>query len=169
MIGRNIESARPATIAEVEALLQAQKDGRELSFEQQTTLDYAKKVAKTSSKSAQSLVKELVKMEKLTPEVACKLVDLLPVNKEQLTAVVSKERYTLSEKEIEQILALLAKAAAERRRHKPETPSVDEVGPAAEAGAAVEEGSAGTVGSGGEAENAVKEETDEKKSKKKED
>jgi DNA-directed RNA polymerase subunit F len=132
MIGRNIESARPATIAEVEALLQAQKDVRELSFEQQTTLDYAKKVAKTSSKAAQSLVKELLKLEKLTPEVACKLVDLLPLNKEQLTAVVSKERYTLSEKEIEQILALLTKASAERPKHKPVEPSVDEVGEAAE-------------------------------------
>ena len=132
MIGRNIESARPATIAEVEALLQAQKDVRELSFEQQTTLDYAKKVAKTSAKGAQSLVKELVKLEKLTPEVACKLVDLLPVNKEQLTAVVSKERYTLSEKEIEQILAALAKAAAERPKRKPVEPSVDEVGEAVE-------------------------------------
>ncbi len=162
MIGRNIESARPATIAEVEALLQAQKDGRELSFEQQTTLDYAKKVAKTSSKSAQSLVKELLKLEKLTPDVACKLVDLLPVNKEQLTAIVSKERYTLSEKETEEILAMLAKAAGERPRYKPEEPSVDEVGSSAEAGIEVAAPEAASA-------EPVKEAKSEKKSKKKED
>ncbi|MDO8339203.1 MAG: RNA polymerase Rpb4 family protein [Candidatus Burarchaeum sp.] len=173
MIGRNIASARPATIAEVEALLQAQKDGRELSFEQQTTLDYAKKVAKTSSKSAQSLVKELVKLEKLTPEVACKLVDLLPVNKEQLTAIVSKERYTLSEKEIEQVLSMLAKAASERPRYKPEEPSVDEVGLAVDVVSAAEAPEAASTELEKEAKNEKKEDEKEakgeKKSKKKED
>ncbi|VVC03459.1 RNA polymerase Rpb4 [Candidatus Burarchaeum australiense] len=117
MIGRNIESARPVTVAEVKALLEEQKAGHELSFEQQTTLEYAQKVASTTSKNAQAMVKELMKMEKLTPEVACKLVDLLPVNKEQLLAVVSKERYTLNEKEVEQILAILQKAASTRRSH----------------------------------------------------
>lgn len=150
MIGRNIGSARPITIAEVEALLQEQKDRRELSFEQQTTLDYSKKVAMTSGKAAHTLVKELTKLEKLTPEVACKLVDLLPVNKEQLMAIVSKERYTLSEKEIGQILAVLAKAAAEKPKRRAAASA--EAAEAAKATGSVEESPVAGGESGKEAE-----------------
>ena len=117
MIGRNIDSVKPVSIAEVRELLEAEKETRELSFEQQMTLDYAQKVSKTSAKAAKAMEKELIKIEKLTPEVATKLIDMLPANKEQLTAIVSKERYTLTDKEATQILGILKKGA-----DKPPTP-----------------------------------------------
>jgi len=126
MVGRKVDSTRPATVAEVLELLEAEKEKRELSFEQQTTLDYARKIAKTTGKAAKAMEKELLKMEKLTPDTAAKIVDLLPSTKEQLNAIVSKERYTLTEKEVGQILDILKKGAGARPRIKPAEPPATE-------------------------------------------
>ncbi len=129
MIGRKTDSTKPVTLAEVRALLEVKEKTHELSFEQKTTLDYSQKVAKTTSKAARSMVDELVKIEKLTPDVAVKLVDMLPMNTEQLNAIVSKERYTLTEKEVGQILGILKQGADKPRpppRKKKEQPVVVE-------------------------------------------
>ena len=107
MIGKEIVSQRSATVAEVKEIMEAQKAARELGFEQQVTMEYAQKAAKLDAKKAQKLVSALEKMEKLTPEIAVKIVDMMPASKEQLMVIVSKERYTLSEKEIEQIIGLM--------------------------------------------------------------
>jgi len=107
MIGKEVVSSKPVTVAEVKEILEAQKAQRELGFEQQATLDYAQKVAKQDAKHAQKLLSALGMIEKLTPEVAVKLVDMMPANREQLMVIVSKERYTLSEKEVEQVLGIL--------------------------------------------------------------
>lgn len=107
MIGKEIVSQRSATVAEVKEIMEAQKADRELGFEQQVTMEYAQKVAKLDAKKAQKFVAVLEKMEKLTPEIAVKIVDMMPASKEQLMVIVSKERYTLSEKEVEQIIALM--------------------------------------------------------------
>jgi DNA-directed RNA polymerase subunit F len=115
MIGKEIVSSRPATIAEVKETMEAQKAARELGFEQQVTLEYSQKVAKTDAKKSLKLVAELEKMEKLTPDMATKVADMMPANKEQLMVIVSKDRYTLNDKEVEQVLGILhGKAKAEK-------------------------------------------------------
>lgn len=107
MIGKEVVSSKPATIAEVKEIMEEQKAQRELGFEQQVTMEYAQKVAKQDAKHSQKLLNALGKLEKLTPEVSVKIVDMMPASKEQLMVLVSKERYTLSEKEIEQVLGIL--------------------------------------------------------------
>ncbi len=118
MIGKETVSSRPATVAEVKEIMEAQKASRELGFEQQVTMEYSQKVAKLDAKKAQKLVAELEKTEKLSPEVAVKIVDMLPANKEQLMVIVSKERYTLSEKEVEHVLGLLHGKAKKEKEEK---------------------------------------------------
>ena len=129
MIGRRVDSTKPITVAEVRELLEGEKEKRELSFEQQSALDYSQKVAKTTAKGADSMVQELVKIEKLTSEVAVKIVDMMAENKEQLAAIISKERYTLTEKEIGQILDILKKGAGSRPRPRPQEPPAEEAAP----------------------------------------
>ncbi|MFA6035621.1 MAG: hypothetical protein WC759_01555 [Candidatus Micrarchaeia archaeon] len=107
MIGKEVVSQRPALVAEVKEIMEAQKAARELGFEQQVTMEYAQKAAKLDAKKALKLVAELGKMEKLTADVTAKIVDMMPMNKEQLMVIVSKERYTLSEKEVEHVLGIL--------------------------------------------------------------
>jgi len=118
MIGKETVSSRPATVAEVKEIMEAQKASRELGFEQQVTLEYSQKVAKLDGKKAQKLVAELEKTEKLTPEIAVKIADMMPASKEQLMVIVSKERYTLSEKEVEHVLGLLHGKAKKEKEEK---------------------------------------------------
>ena len=109
MIGKPTGGSRPAAVAEVHDILAKEKEVRELGFEQQATLDYSKKVKKLKAKDAVELVGKLEKVEKITPEMAVKIADLLPATKEQLTIIVSKERYTLNEKEVKDVLDLTMK------------------------------------------------------------
>ena len=119
MIGKEIVSSKPITVSEVKEILEEQKAGREMGFEQQATLDYAQKLAKHDAKHAQKLVVALGKIERITPDLAVKIVDMMPANKEQLLVIVSKERYTLNEKEVEQVLgALHGKESAKEKKEE---------------------------------------------------
>lgn len=109
MIGKPSGGVRPVTVAEVHDIMAGEKEKRELGFEQQATLDYAKKVKKLSAKDAGELAGKLQKVEKIAPEIAVKIADLLPATKEHLGIIVSKERYTLNEKEVKDVLELVAK------------------------------------------------------------
>ncbi|MEM4389326.1 MAG: RNA polymerase Rpb4 family protein [Candidatus Micrarchaeia archaeon] len=109
MIGKEIKATRAATLAEVAEILTQRKSEGELGFEQAATLEHAQKFAKLSAEKAAKLVAELGSIEKISPDAAAKIADLLPTNATELTLILAKERYTLSEKEIEEVLSIVQK------------------------------------------------------------
>ena len=154
MIGKGAREIRPVTLAEVEKILeQRQGTSGEFGFEQQTTLDYAKRFAHLKLSDANDMQEELVALE-LKPETAVKITDLLPKNKSQLMLILSKDRAELPDKKISEIEEIIAKYSKKAR--KAEIKKAEAV-PAAEAAA-----QAAPV----EEKKEAKEEKPEKKEKK---
>jgi DNA-directed RNA polymerase subunit F len=113
MIVREVINEKLLTLAEVKnVLVNIQKkranEGRELRYEQRRAIEHAKKFAKTSAKSAKELAGELNKLEKMKPEIAIRIADIMPKTKDELRAIYAKERYTLSEEELEAILNIVS-------------------------------------------------------------
>ena len=111
MIGRSIKNSRPITLHEVAAVLEARGKEGELGFEQTSALDHAKKFSKLSPEKAQELVEELCKLDKVKPEVAAKIADVLPKTEAQVHLLFSRERQTLSKDEAAAVLAVVARFA----------------------------------------------------------
>ncbi len=116
MIIKEVVSEELLTIPEVKDILNKIQDerlkkGEELRYEQRRAIEHTNKFAKTSAKSARALVNELIKLEKMKPEIAIRIADIMPKTKDELRAIYAKERYTLVEKELETILDLVSNHA----------------------------------------------------------
>ncbi|NYT00534.1 MAG: RNA polymerase Rpb4 family protein [Methanocellales archaeon] len=113
MIIKEVVSEELLTISEVKDILNKIQDerlkkGEELRYEQRRAIEHTNKFAKTSAKSARSLVDMLIKLEKMKPEIAIRIADIMPRTKDELRTIYAKERYTLLEKELETILELVS-------------------------------------------------------------
>ncbi len=98
------------TLSEVKELLQKEKDERgELSADQGYALQHAEAFGRLPKKKVLKLVKELLGLDFVVPLVAVKLADLLPTQPEEVRAVFSKERFTPSKEDVEQILDIVSK------------------------------------------------------------
>ncbi|MFC1787344.1 RNA polymerase Rpb4 family protein [Halobacteriota archaeon] len=113
MIIKEVVSEELLTLPEVKDILNKIQDerlkrGEELRYEQRRAIDHTNKFAKISAKSSRALVDELIKLEKMKPEIAVRIADILPKTKDELRSIYAKERYTLVEKELETILELVS-------------------------------------------------------------
>lgn len=91
MIGKEIIEKRPVSLAYVQELLKERKKEKELSYEQENSLKYSKNFSKISLKKTNDLIKELMKIEGITPEIAVKIADILPTEKEIIELILPKE------------------------------------------------------------------------------
>ncbi len=104
----NITSSKPVTVSEAKEMLEKRKEQSDLEYEQKQALDHAEKFAKQDAKAAQKLVAEVIKTnEKITEELAVKLVDIRPKKLDTLKTILIKDRVELNEEELNAILALL--------------------------------------------------------------
>ncbi len=109
MIGKETLKSRTAMLGEVADILEARKNDGELGFEQQVTLDHAKKFTRLGKEKREEMLKELLGFEKIKEEAAVKIVDLMPANADQLRLIFSKERYSFDEKETGEVLDVVKK------------------------------------------------------------
>lgn len=118
MIGKGANEIRPATLAEVLKVLEKrQGTAGEFGFEQQTTLEYARRFSHLKLSDAEEMYKELVELE-VKPEIAVKVVDLLPI-KSQLMLILAKDKVELPEKKMEKVLELVAKFQKKAKKFEP--------------------------------------------------
>ncbi|MCX8198317.1 MAG: RNA polymerase Rpb4 family protein [Candidatus Micrarchaeota archaeon] len=119
MIGKGASQIRPVTLAEVERILEKRQGTLgEFGFEQQTTLDYAKRFAKLKLSDAQELCEQLASLG-IKPETAVKIADILPQNKALLGLILAKDRSDISEKKVAEIEELVAKYAKKAKKIEP--------------------------------------------------
>ena len=98
------------SLAEVKKLLEKEKSSREeLMPEQKLALQHAESFAKLTPTKTKKLVKELVKIEQISEQNAYKIADILPKYSEEVRAIFSKERFTLSKEDVEKVLKLVEK------------------------------------------------------------
>ena len=107
MNGRKL---RLVTTAEVKEILEREmKEREEPTNEQKYAKEHADRFAKIKSVNAEKLVDELIEnVPRVREHLAYKLVDFLPEHPDDVRVIFSRERYTLNDKEIEQILEIVS-------------------------------------------------------------
>ncbi len=108
MIVKSIMKEEILTLAEVKEFLDQIKldraDEEELGYELRRAMRHAELFAKGTAEESRRIIDELIKLEKMTPEIAIKVADIRPKTKDELRAIYAKERFTLSEEELDRIL-----------------------------------------------------------------
>ncbi|MFA5394861.1 MAG: RNA polymerase Rpb4 family protein [Methanomicrobiales archaeon] len=109
---KGIVAEERITLAEVkETLLAVEasrvKSGSELPYELRRSIEHANQLAKTSPDNARALVELLLKLEKIKPDIAYRIVNLMPRTRDELRSIYAKERFTLSGEELDEIIELV--------------------------------------------------------------
>ncbi|MDG6257325.1 MAG: RNA polymerase Rpb4 family protein [Methanomicrobiaceae archaeon] len=109
---KGISSEERVTLPEVrETLLSIEArrldEGEEMSYELRKSIEHANLLAKTSAENARNLVEELVKLEKMKPDIAFRIANVMPRTRDELRAIYAKERFTLSGEELDEIIDLV--------------------------------------------------------------
>ncbi len=121
MIVKEIIGETALTLAEAKDMLNTQrKRGRgkkkkgteeeeEERYERRKASENTTKFAKLGAKESRALINELLKLEKAKEEIAVRIADLMPKSKNEVRAIYAKERFTLTEANIEEILDCVAR------------------------------------------------------------
>lgn len=119
MIVKEVISEELVTLPEVKDLLVQVRDERklekkpdaeeevELGYELRKAITHVETFTKLDAKQSRELVEELQKLEKMKPEIAIRISDILPLSNDEIRSIYAKERYTLTEEELKQILDLV--------------------------------------------------------------
>jgi len=111
MIVKSILQEEILTMAEVREILDQirlkRADEEELGYELRRAIRHAELFSKGTAEESQAMVAELMKLEKMNREIAVKIADVRPATKDELRAIYAKERFTLSEEELNSILEIV--------------------------------------------------------------
>ncbi len=113
MIGEKVIESKPVSLYEVKQTLSERKKDKELTYEQDITLKYAKQFSKLTKAKYEKLLKELDAVEGLDKELKVKLLDIVPVSREQVKVLVPKN-VELSEELTSQLAEICAKYAPKK-------------------------------------------------------
>lgn len=110
MIVKSILQEEILTLAEVKEILDQirlkRADEEELGYELRRAIRHAELFSKGTGEESRAMVAELMKLEKMNRTIAVKIADIRPVTKDELRAIYAKERFTLSEEELDSILEI---------------------------------------------------------------
>jgi DNA-directed RNA polymerase subunit F len=111
MIVKSVLKEDLMTLAEVKEALDEirlkRADEEELGYELRRAIRHAELFAQGTAEESRRMVEELIKLEKMTQEIAVKIADIRPITKDELRAIYAKERFTLSEEELNGILDIV--------------------------------------------------------------
>lgn len=114
MIVKQVLKEDALTLSEVKDILEnikeeREKEGKELGYELRKAISHAESFSRIDVNKSRELVNELMKLEKMKPEIAIRIADILPLSNDEIRTIYAKERYTLSEEELKSILELVVK------------------------------------------------------------
>jgi DNA-directed RNA polymerase subunit F len=109
---KGIISEEKVTLPEMRGVLLGVESERiaaekEMSYEFRRSIEHANQLAKTTPDKAEALVADLLKMEKMKPEIAYRIANLMPKTRDEVRAIFAKERYTLQPEELDSIIELV--------------------------------------------------------------
>ena len=90
---------------------ETETSARTISYELRKSIDHADSLGKCDPSTAKALASELNGLEKIRPEIACLIVNIMPESHDELRAIYAKERYTLLPEDLDQILDILRQHA----------------------------------------------------------
>ncbi len=114
MIVKQVIRDELLTLPEVKEVLtgirkERENEGKELGYELRKAIAHAEMFSRLSPEKSRELANELMKLEKMKPEIAIRIADTLPLSNDEIRSIYAKERYTLTESELKQILDLVIK------------------------------------------------------------
>ena len=105
-----VNQSEYVSIPEVKGILENMQEDEEheLNYEQKLAHEHATYSVRTTSKEAEKLIKALMEHERITEALAFKIVEIWPTHADDVKAIFAKERFTLKEDEVEDILQKVA-------------------------------------------------------------
>lgn len=115
MIVKEVLSEELLTLPEVKGMLheimeERLNDEEELGYELRKAINHAEMFSKTTPEKARDLVNKLLELEKMKPEIAIRMADVMPQSRDELRSLYAKERFTLTEEELDEMLNLVEEA-----------------------------------------------------------
>lgn len=112
MIVKQVISEEIITLPEVRDQLykireERESENKELGYELRKAISHAETFSRIDSNKSRELMNELLKLEKMKPEIAVRIADILPMSYDEIRSIYAKERYTLAENELKKILELV--------------------------------------------------------------
>jgi DNA-directed RNA polymerase subunit F len=109
---KGIISEEKVTLPELRSVLAGLEAERiaaekESSYEFRRSTEHANQLAKTTPEKAKDLVEALVQMEKMKPEIAYRIANIMPKTRDEVRAIFAKERFTLTPEEIDKIIEMV--------------------------------------------------------------
>jgi len=109
---KGIISEEKATLPELRGVLLGVESERiaaekEMSYEFRRSIEHVNQLAKTTPEKSRDLVAALSEMEKMKPEIAYRIANIMPKTRDEVRAIFAKERYTLSPEELDKIIELV--------------------------------------------------------------
>jgi DNA-directed RNA polymerase subunit F len=106
---KGILSEEKVTLPELRSVLMGVESERvaaerEMSYEFRRSLEHANQLAKTDPEKAKDLIEKLSAMEKMKPDIAYRIANIMPKTRDEVRAIFAKERFTLSPEEIDAII-----------------------------------------------------------------
>jgi DNA-directed RNA polymerase subunit F len=106
---KGIISEEKVTLPEMRSVLAGVEAERiaaekEMSYEFRRSIEHANQIAKTTPEKSRDLVAQLVQMEKMKPEIAHRIANIMPKTRDEVRAIFAKERFTLTPEEIDKII-----------------------------------------------------------------
>jgi DNA-directed RNA polymerase subunit F len=102
------KSSKPTSIVKAKEILSNRSKEGELGYEQTQALENAEKFSKFKPDGIKKLVEKLTNNEKISEELATKIIDICPTDVSTLKAILVKDRIELSDEEINQIIKELS-------------------------------------------------------------
>jgi DNA-directed RNA polymerase subunit F len=78
-----------------------------MSYELRKSIEHANQLSKTSAERSRDLVESLLKLEKMKPDIAYRIANIMPRTRDELRAIYAKEKYTLTGEELDGIIDIV--------------------------------------------------------------
>jgi len=105
----NVIDEEPISIAEAKNIMNKRKNEGDLSYEQNITYEYLKKMSTLSPSKVKNIRKDLQEIEILKPKHIAKIIDILPDTDDEVKLLFEKEMTNLKKDEIKKIVEIVKK------------------------------------------------------------
>ena len=112
MIVKAVLQEERLTLSEVKEIfveLMTPRSEEEFTYEFRRALDHVNTFAKLTASQSKQLVNELKSLEKMKAEIAVRIADVIPLSKDEVRSIYAKERFSLTEAELDEILDIIAR------------------------------------------------------------
>ena len=81
--------------------------GKEMSYELRRSIEHANQITKTSAERSQELVQALLQLDKVKPDVAYRIANVMPRTRDEVRAAFGRDKFSHTPEELDEIIDLV--------------------------------------------------------------